>query len=339
MNKIIHLPTDARQELFETAAAERGLHPAIMEKDFWVCWVLKQLFLSPSLKEHLVFKGGTSLSKVDGMIERFSEDIDLVLNWELLGYGPEGEDAWQEHPSGRQQDRFNREVNARAAAYLSGELLPHLQEILSDDPGVETALSDREELTINIRYPASLTLAALRPEVKLEIGPLASRVPSRSVTVRPYVAEVLPQFFENPNCEVIAIRGERTFWEKATILHQQAHRKTEIPRGYSRHYYDLVRMAQFPVKDHALADLPLLQDVIRFKEKFYRAPAARYELAVPGSFRLLPTDQGSKELESDYRRMRPMFFSEPPAWDALLGELRGLENEINQLASSLSPGK
>ena len=79
MNKVIDLPAASRQELFELAAAERGLHPAIMEKDFWVCWVLKQLFLSPPLKDHLVFKGGTSLSKVDGMIERFSEDIDLIL--------------------------------------------------------------------------------------------------------------------------------------------------------------------------------------------------------------------------------------------------------------------
>lgn len=128
MNKVIDLPAASRQELFELAAAERGLHPAIMEKDFWVCWVLKQLFLSPPLKDHLVFKGGTSLSKVDGMIERFSEDIDLVLDWELLGYGTDGEDAWQDHPSGRKQDRFNREVNARAAAYLSEKLLPDLQE-------------------------------------------------------------------------------------------------------------------------------------------------------------------------------------------------------------------
>ncbi len=145
------------------------------------------------------------------------------------------------------------------------------------------------------------------------------------------VAGVLSRYFEDPDCEVIAIRGERTFWEKATILHQQAFRKTAIPKGYSRHYYDLVCMAQFPVKDSALADLPLLRDVVRFKEKFYRSPSARYELAVSGSFRLMPTDQGGKELQADYRSMRPMFFSEPPGWDAVLDQLQGLEDEINQL--------
>jgi len=332
MDKLVHLSAASRQELFETAAAERGLHPAIMEKDFWVCWVLKQLFLSPQLKDQLVFKGGTALAKVDGMIDRFSEDIDLVLNWELLGYGAGGEDAWREHPSGRQQDRFNQELNTRAATYLSDTLLPHLQEILSTAPGVRASVSERDELTVNIHYPASQSLAAFRPEVKLEIGPLASRVPSRPATIRPYAAEVLPRFFDNPECEVIAIRGERTFWEKATILHQQAHRQTAMPKGYSRHYYDLARMTRFSVKDRALADLPLLEDVVRFKEQFYRSPWARYELAVPGSFRLMPTAPGGRELEADYRSMRPMFFSEPPRWADILKQLHGLEDEINQLS-------
>jgi len=102
-----------------------------------------------------------------------------------------------------------------------------------------------------------------------------------------------------------------------------------MPKGYSRHYYDLICMARFPVKDSALADLALLRDVVRFKEKFYRAPSARYHLAVPGTFRLLPKDRGGKELERDYHRMRPMFFSEPPQWDSILDQLRALEDEIN----------
>ncbi len=116
MDRLTQLTADAREELFVAAAAERGLHPAIIEKDFWVCWVLRQLFLSPSLKEHLVFKGGTSLSKVDGMIERFSEDIDLVLDWELLGYGSDGEDAWQAHPTGQQR------VTALITAATTGKI-------------------------------------------------------------------------------------------------------------------------------------------------------------------------------------------------------------------------
>jgi len=71
------------------------MNPAIVEKDFWVCWILKHLFAKPALKGQMVFKGGTSLSKVFGLIERFSEDIDLILDWRLLGYGTaEGNDTY-----------------------------------------------------------------------------------------------------------------------------------------------------------------------------------------------------------------------------------------------------
>ena len=92
MNKVAHLGTAERRSLFREAATLRGIQPAIIEKDFWVCWVLKALFSEPTLKDHLVFKGGTSLSKVYRLIDRFSEDIDLVLDWTLLGYGPGMED-------------------------------------------------------------------------------------------------------------------------------------------------------------------------------------------------------------------------------------------------------
>jgi hypothetical protein len=84
--------TDMR-DLFGESASQLGMNPAIVEKDFWVCWILKHLFAEPAPKEQMVFKGGTSLSKVFGLIERFSEDIDLILDWRLLGYGTaEGSD-------------------------------------------------------------------------------------------------------------------------------------------------------------------------------------------------------------------------------------------------------
>jgi len=329
MDKVARLSAADRRDLFEAAAAARGLHPAVMEKDFWVCWVLKHLFASPSLGENLVFKGGTSLSKVDGMIERFSEDIDLVLNWELLGFGEGRADPWEPQPSGTKQNRFNIEINAKAATYLAEVLCPQLNKELASGPEIRASVSTEEELTINIHYPAAFTLEALRPDVKLEIGPLASRVPSREVVIRPYASEEFPKLFDDPDCPVVAIRAERTFWEKATILHQQAHRMTSMPRGYSRHYYDLSCMAKHPVKQSSLGDLQLLADVVRFKQRFYRSPWANYEQAVPGTFCLLPTDKGNKELEADYRGMRQMFFREPPAWDQILAGLGALETEIN----------
>ena len=229
--------------MFEQTAANRGFHPAIAEKDFWVCWVLKRLFESNDLSRHLVFKGGTSLSKVYKLIDRFSEDIDLVLNWELLGYSSKGDDPWRKIESNTKLDQFNREFNRKAATYIEQNLCPQLIALLQDCPAVEVAVSKDESQVVNIRYPASFELDVLRPEVKLEIGPLASWVPSDNFEIIPYAAEEFPRLFREPVCSVTAIKASRTFWEKATILHQQAHRKSDLPQGYSRHYYDLCQLA------------------------------------------------------------------------------------------------
>ena len=101
--------------------------------------------------------------------------------------------------------------------------------------------------------------------------------------IRPYAFDVVPDVFEDPACEVLAIAAERSFWEKATILHQEAHRKTHIPQRYSRHYYDLYKLARSCVRQSALADPTLLGDVVAFKQRFYPCAWARYDLAVLGS--------------------------------------------------------
>ena len=106
--------------------SRRGTGSAVTEKDFWVCWVLKRLFADPAIKEHIVFKGGTTLSKVFGIIERFSEDVDLVLDWRLLGFGEGLENPYQEFGSNTKQDQFNQRFNEKAAQYIAGELLPRL---------------------------------------------------------------------------------------------------------------------------------------------------------------------------------------------------------------------
>ena len=113
MDNVAALSKQERSELFESTAQAMGVHPAIAEKDFWVCWVLMKLFES-ELNSHLVFKGGTSLSKVHGLIDRFSEDIDLVLNWDLLGYDEHGLDPWQAQPPNTQQHKFNQQFNNKA---------------------------------------------------------------------------------------------------------------------------------------------------------------------------------------------------------------------------------
>jgi len=104
MDQAANLPSRQRAELFRETGSRRGIGSAVAEKDFWVCWVLKRLFADPVLKEHIVFKGGTTLSKVFGIIERFSEDVDLILDWQLLGFGEGLENPYQEFGSNTKQD-------------------------------------------------------------------------------------------------------------------------------------------------------------------------------------------------------------------------------------------
>ena len=219
MDKLARLPAEDRRDIFSEAAARLGIRPTIIEKDFWVCVALKLLFQKSRFGKSLVFKGGTSLSKAHGLIERFSEDIDLVLDWNLIGFGDGLRDPMQDFTSKGKQDQFNKEINRLAADYIAKTLCPELEDLLrQENVGLSATVDPDDPHTVNIRYPAAFAETYIRPEVRLEIGPLASWVPSATHVIRPYAFDVVPEVFENPVCEVVAIAAERTFWEKATIL-------------------------------------------------------------------------------------------------------------------------
>ncbi len=150
-------------------------------------------------------------------------------------------------------------------------------------------------------------------------------------TIRPYAADSFPKAFVEPDCAVIAIDAERTFWEKATILHQEAHRPGNVPARYSRHYYDLYKLAGSPIRDAALANRDLLQAVVEFKERFLLFFVGTLRRGATG---LVPAASPEKQryaLERDYRAMRDMFYKEPPTFGEILDALQVLENEINAI--------
>jgi hypothetical protein len=333
MDKIANIEADQRRELFQETGARKGIHSAIVEKDFWVCWVLKHIFEDPGLRSHVIFKGGTSLSKVFGLIERFSEDIDLILDWSLLGYGPGQQDPFPDDMSNTKRDHFNKRFNEVAAAYIRETLCSQLADVLGICPEVRLSVDDREGQVVQIHYPAAFSQTYLRPEVRLEIGPLASWVPHAEYSIRAYAADAFPKLFTDPDCPVIAIKAQRTFWEKATILHQQAHNPRPIPSRYSRHYYDLFRLAESAIRAAALADLQLLADVVAFKQRFYPCNWARYDEAKRGTFRLIPLPAGVDQLKADYEQMRIMIFGERPEFGRIIATLHSLEDEINGRAS------
>ncbi len=337
MNKVAQLSAAERLDLFQETATQRGVSAAVIEKDFWVCWVLKQLFSDSDLGTKLVFKGGTSLSKVYNLIDRFSEDIDLILDWRLLGYGPDQEDPYQEFASNTQQDRFNKRVNARAAQYIADTLIHDLKRLFAQVAEVSTTIDSDDPQTVNVAYPAALSEEYLRPEVRLEIGPLAAWSPSGRHTIQPFAAESYPQVFDDPACSVVVMSAERSFWEKATILHQQAHRTTLMPPRYSRHYYDLHKLAGSPVRDAALGDLALLNDVASFKQRFYPSAWASYVTARPGSLKLIPGMEHLTTLRRDYSDMTMMIFGDSPPFDLIVDSLQKLEDQINR-SSPHNPG-
>jgi len=327
MEKIAALPSTQRQELFSETAARKGVFPAIIEKDFWVCWTLSRLFADEHLSRLLMFKGGTSLSKVFNLIERFSEDIDLIIDWRVVA----GEDPMAAR-SNSKQDALNKQIDEEAMAYIAGDLAGMVRGVLSPICSCELDVDDGHVL--NIRYPVAFPPEYLRPEIRLEIGPLASWFPFGEYRIRPYAADAFPALFEHPDCTVQAIKAERTFWEKATILHHEAHRPdgSSQPPRYSRHYYDLAMMANADVKAHALADLRQMEEVVAFKMKFYRRGWAHYELAKPGSFRLIPGDKVLQTVRRDYVDMQNMIFGAYPDVGEILVTLQSLEDEINGIA-------
>lgn len=331
MNRVASLPTEQRNELFSLTAERRGLGSlAVVEKDFWVCWTLKRLFADPVLSQLFIFKGGTSLSKVFGLIERFSEDVDLVLDWRVVT----DEDPMAPR-SNTQQARLNEHLNEAARSYIAGELFGMLENALSDHCTVEVNTEERDlGHIVRVQYPETSATGNLLPYIQLEIGPLASWVPHSDYTIRSYAAEEFPDLFADPDCPVRAIDAHRTFWEKATILHHEANRpqNSTVPARYSRHYYDLYLMSTAGVKATALRDLSLLQNVVDFKKKFYPRGWAKYDEARPGTFRLIPPDRVLSEMRRDYSQMQEMIFGRIPDFDEIMTGLSELETEINTLS-------
>jgi hypothetical protein len=337
MRDVARRSENDRRDLFRAAGQAMRLHEAVVEKDFWVCWLLDYLFQESPWKERMAFKGGTSLSKVFAVIERFSEDIDLILDWRLLGYS---EDEPWEKRSSTKQDAFGKESCRRTAEFLAKTFAPALGSALRDRLGMDIEFSTGGQDVV-VRYPRAFSLEAIQPQITLEIGPLAAWTPNKEYEIRPYAAERYPEQFKKASTLVRTIVAERTFWEKATILHQEAHRVPEkaLPARYSRHYYDMYRLSCLPIRDKALSDMALLQEVVDFKMRFYRCPWAMYEDAKPGSLRLLPPAHNVDELRKDYRAMQAILFGSIPSFDEIMTGLAALEESINSQSAGITKSR
>ncbi len=325
-----------REVLFGNAADRAGIiNPAIVEKDFWVCLTLDYLFHRSPWPQSFIFKGGTSLSKAYHVIERFSEDIDLIMDWRLLGYGIH--EPWAER-SKTQQDKFNKKAVADASEFLTSTFAPQMEKDMSSLIGRSVSVTmdpdDKEQCTVNFFYPHVFNTNYLRQEIRLEIGPLAEWVPSHPVKIYTTAAEQFPSAFQQSDTIVPTVDVERTFWEKVTILHKTAasYEQKGLPARYARHYYDLYQMSRTGVKKEAFSRKELLDQDVKFKLKFYYAKNASYETAQIGTVRLVPSQAAIKDLSIDYDHMKDMIYGDKPSFDEIMESIAALETEINGLA-------
>lgn len=336
------LALDQRLPYFQEVANRRGLTRLIVEKDFWVCFSLHLLFSTTSLADKFVFKGGTSLSKVFGIIKRFSEDIDLSVDPDWLGFG--GENRPDAARSRSQFQKRCKKLNDVCAAAVEEEVQPKLEQAIQhvlgpkQDGGTYLAFKLDEQTqspVLTFQYPTTEPgrPGYLHPQVKLELGALTDQRPSGDHTVTPWVAEEFPALFASPACRVVALELERTFWEKITILHTEYHRPADKPMRsrLSRDCYDVCCMAAHLAGRRAMEDLDLLARVVRHKRTYFQSAWANYDTAKPGSLRLVPADSRLADLKADYQQMHVMFIEPPPPFDEILRQLRNIEDILNKI--------
>jgi len=314
----------------------------IIEKDFWVCWILKRLFELPNPPASLVFKGGTSLSKVWGVIDRFSEDVDLSFNRSDLGFGGDADPAHA--TSTNKRERQLNQLSAACTAMIRDQFAPRLAEAVSVALGKEAGESWRLDIdaddaqSVLFHYPTKVPRGVgdeapyLRPLVKLELGARSEHWPSEKADITPFAAEDFPKAFRSPSCKVNVVSAERTFWEKATILHSWCHAGGDRPLRdrQSRHFYDVYKLSTTSIGNKALDDLDLLRSVAKHKSIFFASAWARYDEAIPGTLRLVPPTFRLPELERDYTFMRnEMIFADAPRLEDIMLALREIERRVN----------
>ncbi len=313
-----------RRDVLEVVAAESGLPPAIIEKDVWICWALAEVF-SNSAGMPMAFKGGTSLSKVFGAINRFSEDLDITLGF------LQSDERLPE--SRNQRDKMSMQLRRRVADHIDAAIMPVLRAKLSLVSRGSTVVFDGAEV-VTVIYKSCLTKTGryVLPQVRLEFGGRNRITPSDWHLVTTYIDSAGIGLM-TPRASVNVLSPVRTFWEKVTLAHAECSRSEWRHDGdrFARHWSDLAALADHQIGERALAHRAVLEDVVRIKTTFWSSAAANYELCLVGRCRLVPSGELLNGLRRDYRAMvsAGMFAAPPPAFELVLEQVGDLEARIN----------
>jgi hypothetical protein len=336
MDNFLLLKDLDKKVYFDVVANEFNVTPQLIEKDFWVCWILKILFSLPESGNHLTFKGGTSLSKCYNVIKRFSEDVDVSIERAFLtsqeSIEPDRKQSSKENQ--RRLDRLKQACQEKIADVIIPELKDKIGAALLTIGEWEIKLDpdDSDKQTILFKYPSIIGNSMnnyIQPVVKIELGARSDHWPVEVMFVKPYVSNASGKVTIE-GTQVRVLGAERTFWEKATILHAISY-GSKLRTRMSRHYYDVFEMIGSPIYDKAVQNIGLLIKVAEHKALFFKDSKARYDLAKPGSLRLMPQNEHIIQLNGDYQQMQEMFFEDPPPFESILEKLKTAEEEINRI--------
>ena len=337
MQGFLDLSMARRRAVCEEAQARLRLRAASVEKDFWVCWTLRELFNLPDIGPRLTFKGGTSLSKAWKLIERFSEDIDVVIDRDFLGYG--GDASPEAAPSRKKRRQSLDALRESCQACIRDSLAPALSARIAQALGahgwqLESDPADADGQTLLFRYPAAFDAGGyVAPVVKIEMGARSDIDPAEAPEIEPYLAQTFPDLLGHSRFPLRTLSARRTFLEKAMLLHEETYRPAEKRRGLflSRHYYDLWCMIRQGVAEQAIASEGLFERIAVHREVFFRYNWLDYKTLCRGSLRLMPAREQLPEWQRDYDAMREsMFFGATPEFLEVLTRVEEFQNRINQ---------
>jgi hypothetical protein len=336
--QFLALSASDRRDVFEATAEESDTVATYIEKDFWVSIVLDILYNGLTTdRPRILFKGGTSLSKVYGLIKRFSEDVDFTIFSADLGFTGD-RDPHVAELSKKKRDNLSAQIKKDSSAHICDRLKVELETVvkkLSPDCSIAIDELDRDRSTLLLKYSSLFENDAyVQPSVKLEGGGRSAVDPHQEYTIYPLIASTLPDWdFSVPN--VVTINAQRTFWDKVFILHgiyygyRDENRIPEDRQRLSRHYYDVAMIYNSEIGKQAIENNELRAKVRQHKLDFFKTAWKRFDLAVPGTIRIVPYDNLLTALEQDYRSMQGMMLGTAPNFDDLVEVLKQLENLLN----------
>lgn len=329
-----------QREALEHGRAETGRPAHLLEKDVWVVWTLRALFESP-LWADLTFKGGTSLSKVYKVIDRFSEDIDLTYDIrklipELIGVGGD-------LPRSRSQaDKWTQTVRRRLPDWITQNVQPAIQAALARDRLIaRLELGGQENDKLFLHYPA-LTQGTgyVAPVVTLEFGGRATGEPHEIFQVACDIAEHFADV-SFPTASPLVMSVARTFWEKATAAHVFCAQGRVRSERYARHWHDLAAIARSRhfasvIGEHAVADTVACHKSYFFVEKDTNGTVIDYTAATTGHLKIVPEGAARVALAEDYAAMLAdeVMVGDALPFDELLEACAELETTVNKAAVS-----